>query len=250
MVEHVVAAVGEHVHPAEPALGHGDLQAREARAHPRPEPVGGGDVGVHGEQRGEQLEGRVVAGQRHPRARNRCAGTRRSRSPRRRPASGSQWPVCSDGRPELGGHLGEAQRPEAPRSALPRTRSAATCGIVQPRDLGGDDPPGMGAGPHLVVPVVPRPHARQPELGVLRLRRTPTPQKPAMSDGKHTDASMPARSMSSMRASMSQHPRRISSKSAGSIDHSSRGSPDHRVEPDVRVERRPRSSRPAAVRRR
>ena len=39
-----------------------------------------------------------------------------------------------------------------------------------------------------------------------------------------------------MRASMSQQPRRISSKLAGSIDHSSFGRPDDRVEADVRVE--------------
>ena len=52
-----------------------------------------------------------------------------------------------------------------------------------------------------------------------------------MSDGKHTEASMPARSMSSMRASMSQQPRRISSKSAGAIDHSSRGRPTTALSP-------------------
>jgi hypothetical protein len=46
-----------------------------------------------------------------------------------------------------------------------------------------------------------------------------------MSDGKHTDAAMPARSMSAMRASMSQQPRRISSKLAASIDHSCLGRP-------------------------
>jgi len=57
------------------------------------------------------------------------------------------------------------------------------------------------------------------------------PQNPAMSDGKHTDAPMPARSMSATRAWMSQHPRRISSKSAGAIDHSSLGRPTTALSP-------------------
>ena len=58
-----------------------------------------------------------------------------------------------------------------------------------------------------------------------RDRANTVPAKPAISDGKHSDAQTPPASMSSMRASMSQQPRRISSKRAGSIDHSSRGRP-------------------------
>ena len=46
---------------------------------------------------------------------------------------------------------------------------------------------------------------------------------------------MPARSMSAIRASMSKQPGRISSKRAGSMLHSSRGRPDHGVQPDVGV---------------
>ena len=57
-----------------------------------------------------------------------------------------------------------------------------------------------------------------------------------MSDGKQSDAQMPARSMSAMRAWMSQQPLRISSKRAGSMLHSSLRPADHRVEPDVREE--------------
>jgi hypothetical protein len=51
------------------------------------------------------------------------------------------------------------------------------------------------------------------------------PANPAMSEGKHSDAQMPPRSMSTMRASMSQQPLRISSNRAASIDHWSRGRP-------------------------
>jgi hypothetical protein len=52
------------------------------------------------------------------------------------------------------------------------------------------------------------------------------PAKPAMSDGKHSEAWTPSRSMSATRASTSQQPRRISSKRAGSMFHWSLGRPE------------------------
>ena len=52
-----------------------------------------------------------------------------------------------------------------------------------------------------------------------------------MSDGKHSDAQMPSRSMSAMRAWMSQQPWRISSKRAGSMLHSSFGRPATALSP-------------------
>ena len=57
------------------------------------------------------------------------------------------------------------------------------------------------------------------------------PQKPATRDGKQSDAHTPFRSMSATRASMSQHPGRISSKRAGSMLHSSRGRPATALSP-------------------
>ena len=43
----------------------------------------------------------------------------------------------------------------------------ADLGIEQPRQLARDDPVGVGAGPRLEVPVVPRPHRRHREVAVL-----------------------------------------------------------------------------------
>ena len=51
-------------------------------------------------------------------------------------------------------------------------------------------------------------------------RENTAPQNPATSDGKHSDAQIPAMSMSATRASMSKQPGRISSNRAGSMLHS------------------------------
>ena len=51
------------------------------------------------------------------------------------------------------------------------------------------------------------------------------PAKPASNDGKHSDAQIPAASMSAMRGWMSQQPLRISSKRTGSMLHSFFGRP-------------------------
>ena len=62
-------------------------------------------------------------------------------------------------------------------------------------------------------------------------RENTVPAKPASSDGKHTDAQIPARSMSAMRAWMSQQPLRISSKRAASMLQSSVGRPTTALSP-------------------
>ena len=70
-------------------------------------------------------------------------------------------------------------------------------------------------------------HARThacPTSGSLALANI-VPANPASSDGKHSDAQIPARSMSATRASMSQQPGRMSSKRTGSMLHSSLGRP-------------------------
>ena len=108
--------------------------------------------------------------------------------------------------------------------------------VAQPGDLQRDDPLGVRARPHVVVPVVPRAHAREPELLVVGCARTSSPANPASNDGKHSDAQMPARSMSAMRAWMSQQPLRISSKRAGSMLHSSFGRPTTALSPMFGIE--------------
>ena len=56
-------------------------------------------------------------------------------------------------------------------------------------------------------------------------RENTDPQNPVICDGKFTDAQMPLRSMSRMRAPISKQPGRISSKRVGSMSQSSRARP-------------------------
>ncbi len=58
------------------------------------------------------------------------------------------------------------------------------------------------------------------------------PQKPVIIDGKLSDAHTPLMSMSRMRASMSQHPRRIWSKRTGAMLIVSRVRPARALVPD------------------
>ena len=111
-----------------------------------------------------------------------------------------------------------------PRSALRRTSSAATSGSRNQASCNGMMRSGYEpAQTSWCQSFHARTHA-SPSAGSW-LRANAAPANPAMSDGKHSDAQMPARSMSAMRAWMSQHPFRISSKRAGSIVHSSFGRP-------------------------
>ncbi len=67
VAQHVVGPIHEHGHPPDAPLGHGDVQAREAQGHPRPQPFAAGHQGVDREEGGQQLEGRIGGGQRRPR---------------------------------------------------------------------------------------------------------------------------------------------------------------------------------------
>ena len=69
------------------------------------------------------------------------------------------------GQIEGGRVLREAQRLEASLGVATHL-ARRDLGVLEPGDLEGDDPLGIAARPHLVVPVVPRPHAREAELGV------------------------------------------------------------------------------------
>jgi hypothetical protein len=62
-------------------------------------------------------------------------------------------------------------------------------------------------------------------------REKTEPQKPATSEGKQSEAQIPARSMSAILALMSKHPGRISSNRAGSMLHSWRGRPTTALSP-------------------
>jgi len=66
----------------------------------------------------------------------------------------------------------------------------------------------------------------------LLLEKT-APQKPAMSDGKQTEAQMPPASMSLTRSWMSKQPRRISSNEVGSMPYYSRGRPATALSPTL-----------------
>ena len=64
-------------------------------------------------------------------------------------------------------------------------------------------------------------------------REKTDPQKPATSDGKHSEAHTPLMSMSVIRAWMSKHPGRISSKRDGSMLHVSRRRPATALSPTL-----------------
>ena len=229
----VVESVEEHRHPADPALARARRRAAGSEAGCAPTasrrrpriPCTGNSVVLCS----SGAPGDVAARSTTP---TRCGGRRRCRSPRTPRGAGPSGRCAPTAGSRLTRLSGKRERLEARarRCAGPRRRRRS--GSLQPGDLQRDDPLRVGAGPHLVVPVVPRPDARQPELRVVALRENTTPANPAMSDGKQRDAQTPATSMSAMRAWMSQHPLRISSKRAGSIVHSS-----------LRTARPPRSAR-------
>ena len=142
---------------------------------------------------------------------------------------GSQAPLKMEGRLQLGRELGEAHRLEAPCRVGPDL-GRRDVDVGQPGQLQRDDALGVGPGPDLEVPVVERAQAGQPEVRVLR-PGVHGAAEPDTSEGKHSEAQMPARSMSAMRASMSKQPGRISSKRAGSMLHSSLGRPTTALSP-------------------
>ena len=154
------------------------------------------------------------------------------RSRHRRPGADPSGRCAATAGPARRGELGEAQRPEAALGVGPH-HLGRQLRVEQPRDLDRDDATGVGAGPHLVVPLVPRLDARQAQRRVLRSREHRSWRTPRSATGSRPTRRCPRSSMSAMRASMSQQPRRISSKLAGSIDHSSLGRPTTAFSPTL-----------------
>ena len=101
--------------------------------------------------------------------------------------SGSQCPECNDGSPSSCG-ISENVTALKPRSALRRTSSAATSGSSRYGSWHGMMRSRVRAGPLLEVPVVPRPHGGEREVGVAALTWSRWPAKPGRNDGKQSDA--------------------------------------------------------------
>ena len=110
--------------------------------------------------------------------------------------------------------LGQRDRPEAALCVAPDLLRP-DLGVGQPGDAHGDDPLGVGRVPLLEQPVVPGAVTASPSSASEHCEKT-RPQKPVIIDGKLSDAHTPLMSMSWMRASMSQQPRRIWSNRKGS----------------------------------
>ena len=127
VLHHVVEAVEEHRHPADPALGERHVQLGEAQRDARPQPVGRRE---HARAPGRAWCSARAATPATSAARSsptRCGCRRRCRSPRTARRNGSQWSVCTDGSARLFMLSGNVTALN-PRSALRRTSSAATSG--------------------------------------------------------------------------------------------------------------------------
>src|SRR5207248_10620840 len=115
--------------------------------------------------------------------------------------SGSHARLCGDGSFIWDGNSGKL-RTRNPRAALARTRSAATTGSRSHVICNGMMRPGwVPAQTSLCQSFHAFTHA-SPSDGSVERENTP-PAKPAMREGKHSEAAMPADSMSDNRASMS-----------------------------------------------
>src|SRR5436189_108867 len=114
----------------------------------------------------------------------------------------------------------EGKRVHTPDHSQSEQASRALAGKIVGNSSNGGSGDGTGA------------HEAEPGWGALS-RGTAPPAKPAIGEGKQSEAAIPAASMSTMRASMSQQPLRISSKLAGSIDHSSLGRPTTALRPTL-----------------
>ena len=164
----------------------------------------------------------------------RCGGRRRSPSPRRPRGTGPSGRCASDGRPRSTGFSGKLT------ALKPRARRCGGCRAPRPRGRRATGSAAgskrSGAGP-THSSMCQSFHARrrsETELGIRALANV-VPGEPGDEDGKHSDAHTPSTSMSAMRASRSQQPRRMSAKFAGSIDPLLCGPTDDRVEPDLRM---------------
>ena len=115
--------------------------------------------------------------------------------------SGSHLPEKMDGKPSWAGNSGRLTALK-PRLALRRTSAAASSMSASHGSWSGMIRSGwVPAQTSACQSFQARTQAR-PKSRSLDLEKT-APQKPATSEGKHTDAHTPLRSMSSTRASMS-----------------------------------------------
>ena len=166
VLAHVLEPVEQAAHPTDAAFRQADAQLGEAHRDARVQPVDRGEHRVPEEQHADGVGRRV--GRRHRRRARRAdvQAHDRLRSPRTRPSSGSQYPVCSDGSPS---RCGASENVIAlnPRSALRRTSSAATSGSSRYGSCSGIMRAGREGRPLLDHPVVPRAHARQREIGIV-----------------------------------------------------------------------------------
>ncbi len=115
---------------------------------------------------------------------------------------GSQWPLKIDGSPSWEGNSGKLTA-RKPSSALRADLGRRHLDVGQPRQLEGDDPaPGRcRPRPRGASGSTPATQAR-PSSGSPDREKT-DPQNPATSEGKQSEAQIPAVSMSATRASMS-----------------------------------------------
>ena len=144
---------------------------------------------------------------------------------------GSHLPLKMEGSPNWAGNSGKLTALK-PRAALARTSVAATSTSANQGSCRGMIRSGyVPAQTSRCQSLKARMQASPRSLSAAR--EYTAPQKPETSEGKHSEAQMPARSMSRMRASMSKQPGRISSKRAGSMLHSARGRPTTALSPTL-----------------
>ena len=136
-----------------------------------------------------------------------------------------------DGSPSWAGNSGKLTA-RKPRVALARTSSAATATSASHGSCSGMMRSGWVPAHTSACHWFQARTQANPSTGSADRENT-DPQKPATSEGKHSEAQMPAVSMSAMRASMSKQPGRISSKRAGSMLQSSRGRPTTALRPTL-----------------
>ena len=160
----VVEAIEEPGDPADAALGQADPQLGVAHRQARVEPVDGREHRPAEEEHADGVGRRVRA--RHRSARRRAdvqaddgAGLG-ARGDERIPVAGVQRRQA-----EALGQLGEGHRPEPTLDVAPDL-VGRELGVEQPRELAGDDPPGVAAGPLVEVPVVRRVDDGEREVGV------------------------------------------------------------------------------------
>ena len=136
---------------------------------------------------------------------------------------GSHVPLKIDGSPSRAGNSGKLTALK-PRAALARTSAAATSTSANHGSCSGMMRSGCAPAHSSMCQSLNARRQASPSSASFAREYT-APQNPDTSEGKHRAAQMPPRSMSTIRASMSKQPGRISSKRAGSMLHSFFGRP-------------------------